>query len=243
MNKILTLIIACLVCTATGCAHKIKHPPTFEDFAYVFRARDPLIKDYLQLRNSLYFTDGEKQMIQETNDPNLLVGAGIQSARSDRMGLKLLHQATELSPSSPVTWASLAYHEMEIFVYEKDRIVNFESIKRDIAGFEEVDPNNSIPLLLKAFLLLKNNQTDKAADVIKSSKTKSKMATYQIDIRRTLIDAAEYVHYSKYASRAYAFGFGASPLFMVMLARDILHGLPEDKALIENFFEFGKKLE
>ncbi len=243
MNKILVLIILCFVCIAIGCAHKIKHPPTFEDFAYVFRTSDPLINDALQLRDSLQFTDGEKQMIQKTNDPNLLVGAGIQSARSDRGGLELLQQATELSPSSPITWASLVYHEMKIFLYEKDRIIDFESIKKDITRFEEVDPGNSIPLLLKAFLFFKNNEIDKALDLIKSAKTKSKTATYVIDIRRALIDAAEYVGYSSYTSRAYANGFGASTFFMVVLIKDILENLPEDKALMEIFFEFGKQLE
>ncbi len=244
MKEILIFVILCFVFMTIGCVHRVKHPPTFEDFAYVFRTSDPPMKDLLKLRDSLRFTDVEKQMVQKSNNPTLLVGAGTQSARSDRSGLELLRQATELTPSLPIAWAALTYHEMEIFLYEKDGIVDSTQIKKDITRFEEVDPTNSIPLLMKAFLLFKNNEIEKALDLIKSAKGKSKTATYEIDIRRALINAAQFVGYSSYTSRAYAFGFGAtSTFFMHVLINDILDGLPEDKPLMEIFLEFGKKLE
>jgi hypothetical protein len=202
------------------------------------------MKVALQLGESLKFTYDEKKLIKETSDPILLVGAGVQSARSDRSGLQILRQATNLSPSSPVTWAALAYHELKIFPYESDGIVDFETIKNDITKFEEMDPSNSIPLFLKAYLFFKNDEIDKALNILKSVKSKNKTITYEIDIRKSLIEAAEYVGYPSYTSHAYAFSyFQGSTFLMSDLVRDILEVVPEDKELLEIFYQLGKQLE
>lgn len=243
MNKLFVCIISCFVFTEIGCAHKIKHPPTFDDFAYVYRSGDPLLKDVIDLQESLKFTNDEKQLIKKTKEPVLLIGAGVQSARSDTSGLEMLRKATEVAPYSPLTWASLAYHEIDIFLYEDDKIVDYESIKKDLTSFGEADLENSIPFFLKAFLYFKNGEIDNAVDLIKKAKDKSKTVTYELDIRRALIDAAVYVGYPNYTSKSYAIGFDASTSLMVVLVKDIVEAFPKNKELLEIFLEFGKKLE
>ena len=228
-----------------GCTTGPSHPPTFGDFERAIRedAAHTNADAQVAVFAAAQLSNNELRRFRTRRTTAQLVGAGTQAHLYDPLGRVLLAHACELSPSSPLVWAALAYRDMSLL---QNQIGRFEPIAEDlitaIDRWRALEPKNSAPLYLEASFQCLRTNAAAAKRLMEESDIKERFETYSLPIQKCVIESMESAGRSKFVARMYAMGQIVGVVEWSKLGKCILAENSEDQHAIRSCFLLGARV-
>jgi hypothetical protein len=194
---------------ATGCQSVIPHPPTYEDFVAIYRAKqsskaDVISSEDLKLYQALEFTDNDLAMLRSNSDVTIMIGAGI--ARSGNpVADQLLIDASRKETKAGVAEVWLIRRELKTLENLHDKELHEKQLHRLAERLYRDESENALSYYLMASLQTPTVGDTDAIRLIKSGNSKQ-FNGYSKETFRAIVKAAESAGYSPYASYHYALG-------------------------------------
>ncbi len=205
MIKTILFAISFSLLLTTACSKQIPHPPEYKHIKVFSNPDNWTFSDLGRLYAALQFTDQELQKLKDSGQLKLMVGGGIQSLPDDPLGTELLKMASlsEVTPGlAPVSLIDRYFKTRRDEDSKSHVDADLEaSIKRVYKGAKD----NALAHYLMAYLQIeKGNNTDALRHLKKGNSIKG-FNSYTRERYLAIVDAAEFVGYSKYTARSHAF--------------------------------------
>ena len=206
-GRFLVLLISSSV---LGCHGAVPHPPVFSDFQRAYqKGRDNRagVEAQIEVFRAAMLSDQEIQTILVGTNVQAMIGAGLQGRLDDHQDMALLERATKLSATNSVAWAALAYRSLELMENQTGDIQSTgKKFRKAVEALMALSPSNSVPFYLKAAgECLETNVADAKKLIVKSCGIAG-FETYEIPLKRCIVQALEEAGYSKFTARIVASG-------------------------------------
>ncbi len=194
---------------ATGCQSVIPHPPKYEHFVAVYKAKqsskaDVISSEDLKLYQTLEFTDNDLVMLRSNSDVTIMIGAGI--ARSGNpVADQMLIDASQKESKAGVAEVWLIRQELKNLDNPRDKELHDKQLHRLAERLYRDEPENALSHYLLASLQTPTVGDMDAIRLIKSGNSKQYNG-YSKETFFAIVKAAESIGYSPYAAYHYALG-------------------------------------
>jgi hypothetical protein len=193
-----------------GCHGAVPHRPVFSDFQRAYqKGRDSQagVEAQIEVFRAAMLSDQEIHTILIGTNALAMIGAGLQGRLDDSQDMALLERATSLSATNSVAWAALAYRSLELMENRTgDTLSVGKKFSRAVESLMALAPSNSVPFYLKAAGdCLETNVADAKELIVKASGIGG-FETYEIPLKRCIVQALEETGYSKFTGRIVASG-------------------------------------
>jgi hypothetical protein len=194
---------------ATGCQSVIPHPPKYEHFVAVYKAKqstkaDVISFEDIDLYRALEFTDQDLAKLRSSNDVTTMIGAGIAQS-GNPVADQMLTDASQKEAKAGVAEVWLIRRELKDLDNPFDKEEHEKQLHRLAERLYRDASDNALSHYLVASLQTPTFGDMDAINFIKSGNSKQ-FNGYSKETFLAVVKAAESVGYSPYAAYNYALG-------------------------------------
>ena len=229
-----------------GCQYSPPHPPTFADF---HRTGPGTLEDAKKLNAQLavfeaaLFSPEDLQRIRSKGNAHELVGAALQSRVGDENLPALTQEALLRGPNDPVVLTGVAKSLLREIGNGMPRASGTPDLHVVLNALEELEPDNGLPLCVRAFLQLKKGSTNGARQSVTAAAQKPTLQLRGAELRRCVIDAAMTAGYSRYTASMLAVGTLGMSTEISIVGKQLLSDPKVDRSTAEACLKLGRRHE
>ena len=229
-----------------GCHYSPSHPPTFADF---HRLGPGMLDDEKKLNAQLavfgaaMFLPNDFEMIRARGGAHELVGAALSSKVGDKSLPMLTREALLHGSNDPVVLTGVAVclaREIANDVYAASSTPELHQV---LTALERLEPQNGLPLCFRAYLQLKQGDTNAARLSLKAAIQKPVLRIHGSELRRCVTQAAIAANYPRYTAAMLAIGTLGMSTEVSIVGNQLLKDPQLDRSTAEACLELGRRHE
>lgn len=229
-----------------GCSYSPPHPPTFADFQ---RLGPGMLEDEKKLNaqgvvfEAAMFLPRDIEVIRAKGNAHELVGAALQSRVGDESIPTLIREALLRGSNEPVVLAGVANHQVREVANSVEGTNTVSDLGQVLAALERLEPENGLPLCLRAYVQLKQGDTNAARLSLQAAMQKPALRLHGSELRRCVTQAALTSKYPRYTASMLALGTLGLSTGVSTVGRLLLNDPQLDHAIAEACLELGRRHE
>lgn len=185
----------------------------------------------------------EIEDIRANGDAYELIGAALQIDVGDESIPMLLREALLDGSNDLVVLTGVAASLVRDVANHVKVADGTPELLRVLAALERLEPDNGLPLCIRAFVQMKHGDTNAARLSVKAAMQKSAFRLHSSELRRCVVQAALSVKFSRYTASMLAIGTTGFSTEIAIVGRGLLNDPELDRATAEACLELGRRHE
>ncbi len=182
-------------------------------------------------------------VIRAKGNAHELVGAALQSRVGDESIPALIREALLRGSNDPVVLTGVANHLVREIANPVKGANGVPDLVQVLATLERLEPENGLPLCLRAYVQLKQGDTNAAQLSVKAAMQKPALRLHGSELRRCVTQAALTTKYPRYTASMLAIGTLGLSTEISIVGRQLLNDPTLDRATAEACLELGRQHE
>jgi hypothetical protein len=180
-------------------------------------------------------------VIRAKGSAHELVGAALQARVGDASIAVLIREALSRGSNDPVVLTGVAKHLVAEAI---NPVANgVPELLQVMDALERLEPENGLPLCLRAYVQLKQGDTNAARRSVKAAIQKPALRLHGSELRGCVTQAALTVKYPRYTASMLAIGTLGLSTEIAIVGRQLLNDPRLDHATAEACLELGRRHE
>jgi hypothetical protein len=229
-----------------ACSDAPQHPPTFADFQ---RLGPGVLEDEKKLMaqvavfEAAMFLPQDIELIQAKGNVRELIGILLQTRSGDGGIPALIGEALRGGSNDPVVLTGIAACLEREIANRQGPLGGHADLRDILATLEQLEPDNGLPLCLRAHLQLKEGDTNSARLSVQAAARKPALRLYGSELRRCVIQAAITAKYPRYTASMMAIGTPGVSSYITIVSKLVLNDAELDRETAEACLELGRRQE
>jgi len=231
---------------SVGCRSSPRHPPTFVDFHRLgpgWFEDEKKLDAMLAVFEAATFLPRDIEVIRAKGNARELVGAALQAKVGDQSIPLLIHEALLRGSNDPVVWAAIARTLVREAANQANGATRVPDLGQALAALDRLEPENGLPLCLRAYVELQQGETNAAGLSVKAALQKPGLKLHKTELGRCVMQAALTVKYPRYTAGMMAIGTPGLGMEMLIVGKQLLIDPQLDRAIAEACLELGRRQE
>ena len=229
-----------------GCRYSPPHPPTFADFRRVgpgMLEDEKKWKAQLVVLEAAMLSPRDIEVIRANKNPQELVGAALNAKVGDKNISALTREAFLHGSNDPVILTGIAQSLIREIANGVQGARDGPDLQQVLTALGQLEPDNGLTLCLRAYLQLKQGETNAAQLSVKAATQKPALRLHGAELRRCVLQAAITAKYPRFTASMLAIGTLGTSAEVSVVGRQLLNNPQLDRATAEACLELGRRHE